>query len=128
MEKLQEMKTENHGSIRSYTIGFILSIVLTFAAYIAVMIHENSYHKVLSHELLIPLLLIFAFAQLVVQLVFFLHILNESKPRWNLFFFVSTFSLVLLVVVMSIWIINHLNNNMTPADMTNYLMKYGEGF
>lgn len=112
-----------HGSLRSYAIGFVLSIILTFVAYIPAVMHGNSHHQLFSHELLIPLLLTFAFIQLVIQLVFFLHVMQESKPKWNLVFFAGTFALVLMVVVMSMWIMQHLNNNMTPQQMNNYIIK-----
>jgi cytochrome o ubiquinol oxidase operon protein cyoD len=114
--------SNNHGSIFSYTLGFLLSIILTFAAYIPTVIHFNSHHQIFSHELLIPLLLLFAFLQLTVQLIFFLHLLQEKKPRWNFIFFISTFALVLLVVVMSIWIMSHLNYNMSPQQMKNAIL------
>ena len=114
---------QEHGSIKSYTIGFVLSIILTFAAYVPTVLYQNSQHEIFSRQLLIPLLLIFAMMQFIVQLVFFLHLAKESKPRWNLVFFVSTFMLVLLVVVASIWIMDHLNYNMTPASMSNFILK-----
>lgn len=123
MSEITEHKqTNTHGSVSSYIIGFILSILITIAAYIPVYVHQTSAHEVFSHAFLIPFVLILAFVQLTVQLWFFLHIGKESGPRWNLAFFVSTFGLVLLVVVMSIWIMNHLNTNMTPADMTNFIL------
>ena len=123
MHQTDDKQHNEHGSLRTYAIGFILSLVLTFAAYIPAAIHQNSHHEIFSHEFLIPLLLIFAFIQLGIQLIFFLHILSEKKPRWNSIFFVGTFGLVILVVGMSIWIMNHLNHNMMPQQMDNYIMQ-----
>lgn len=120
-------KTHNaiipHGSVISYVFGFLFSVILTLTAYIFAEIHITSTHEALPHEILIPLLIGFAMVQLVVQLIFFLHVFNESKPRWNLLFFVGTFMGVLLVVVMSIWIMNHLNYNMTPEQMKTHILK-----
>lgn len=118
----EHKQTNAHGTVSSYVIGFFLSILITFAAYIPVAMHQNSFHELFSHAFLIPFVLILAFVQLTVQLWFFLHIGKESGPRWNLAFFVATFGLVLMVVVMSIWIMNHLNTNMTPTDMTNFIL------
>jgi cytochrome o ubiquinol oxidase operon protein cyoD len=119
----KEEQNKTHGSLRSYIIGFLLSIFLTFAAYIPVVMHQNSRHELFSHELLLYFVSFLAVLQLVVQLIFFLHLLQEQKPRWNLVFFFSTISIVLIVVVGSIWIMNHLNYNMTPPQMEKFLIK-----
>jgi len=119
----QTQHTNTHGSVFSYTLGFLLSIILTLVAYVPVAMHQNSFHQLFSHTFLIPFVLTLAFLQLTVQLLFFLHLGKESGPRWNLVFFISTFGLVLLVVVMSIWIMTHLNNNMTPQSMSDYLIR-----
>lgn len=120
-KKLQA--TIPHGTMVSYILGFLLSAILTLGAYLVTMVHINSTHEVISHTVLIILLLVFAMTQLSVQLVFFLHIFGESKPRWNLLFFIGTFMGVLLVVIMSIWIMSHLNYNMTPDQMKNMILK-----
>jgi cytochrome o ubiquinol oxidase subunit IV len=113
------MKT--HSTLRSYITGFILSIVFTLLAYFAVVSH------LVSGGVLIVIIIGFAIVQLMVQLIFFLHIGQESKPRWNLTFFLSTASIVLLIVVASLWIMNHLNYNMmSPASMDQQILK-GEG-
>ena len=92
-----------------------------------VLIHTTSYHETISHEVLIPLIIGIALVQLVVQLIFFLHLLNESKPRWNLIFFISTIGIILIVVVGSVWIMNHLNYNMMPMQMNKYIQSQ-DGF
>jgi cytochrome o ubiquinol oxidase operon protein cyoD len=111
-----------HGNLMSYIFGFLLSVILTLSAYILAQIHITSTHEIIPHEVLIPLLIGLAMVQLCVQLIFFLHLFQESKPRWNFLFFVGTFMGVLLVVVMSLWIMDHLNYNMTPDQMKNQIL------
>lgn len=109
--------TQPHGSISSYIIGFILSLFLTLAAYFMVTLHLLT---------LIPLtiaILVLAVLQLLVQLIFFLHLGKEQGPRWHLVFFISTVGTVLLIVVASIWIMAHLNYNMMPSQMDQQIMK-----
>ena len=101
-------------TFKSYLTGFILSVILTLAAYFAVTNHA-------SNALLIILAL--AVVQLVVQLVFFLHLNQGSDRHWNLTVFFSTVSIILILVIGSIWIMNHLNYNMTPGDMNTYMLK-----
>lgn len=112
------------GDLTSYMTGFILSVVLTLGSYFLV----TSIGKTWSHPVLIGVVLTLALIQLLVQLIFFLHLLHESKPRWNLMFLVAFFSTVFLVVVASIWIMQHLNHNMMPADVMKYVQDQQGGF
>jgi cytochrome o ubiquinol oxidase operon protein cyoD len=106
----------------SYLTGFVLSIILTLAAYFAVQAHVKSEHSVISHEVLIPLILGLAVVQLLAQLFFFLHLGKESGPRWNLAVLISTLVLILIIIAGSLWIMNHLNYNMTPQEINKYLI------
>ena len=115
------------GLLKSYIIGFILSVALTLLAYYPVWLHVTSYHMMFSHELITWFVVILAFIQLIVQLLFFLHLGQESKPRWKLAVLISFLGIVLIVVVASIWIMQHLNYNMNLIQL-NKVMKYGEGF
>jgi len=127
---MQGMFEEEHkpmipeGNLTSYITGFVLSVVLTLGSYFLV----TSIGVNWSHQVLIGVVLTLALIQLFVQLVFFLHLLHESKPRWNLMFLIAFFSTVFLVVVASIWIMQHLNHNMMPADIMNYVQDQQGGF
>jgi len=115
----EEIKIKNSSETsRSFVIGFILSLLLTFAAYFAVVYH------VTTDVGLTTFIIFLAFVQLVVQLLFFLHLGRESRPRWNLNVFLTSFSIILFIVVASIWIMQHLYHNlMTPQEMDNYTMQ-----
>jgi cytochrome o ubiquinol oxidase operon protein cyoD len=101
----------------SYIVGLALSAMLTLEAYLLVV------HKALNPTMLMGTLLGLALIQMVVQLTFFLHIGQETKPRWNLVFLLSTAGIVFIVVAGSIWIMYHLNYLMMPSEMNNYLMQ-----
>ena len=98
-----------HGNTQSYVIGFVLSLIFTLVPYQMVV------NKTLTGSGLLVVILAFAFMQLAVQLLFFLHLGREQGPRWNLGFLVATFGAVLVVVVGSLWIIGHLQGNMLSA-------------
>jgi cytochrome o ubiquinol oxidase operon protein cyoD len=105
------------GSVTSYTIGFLLSIILTVIPYMLVTRHlADGWTLVIG-------LLVFAVAQLMVQLMFFLHLGNEARPWWNIQAFIFAVFVVLVVVVGSIWIMYHLNYNMTGHDQSEYIIK-----
>lgn len=106
---------------RSYVIGFVLSILTTLLAYFAVV------NKLWSTRVLVFVVLGVALVQLVVQMVFFLHIGRGS--RWKTITFIFTILVVLIVVIGSIWIMDNLNYNMmdmSPNEMEQY-MRENEG-
>jgi|SRR5579872_636644 len=116
-------------TLKAYITGFVLSILLTVAAYFLVAWSVKSGIDMLSNSNLTFAVLVLAVIQFVVQLVLFLHLGREKKPRWNLAVFAATITLVLIVIIGSIWIMNHLNYNMTPAQIQRYLVNgQGAGF
>jgi len=109
----------------SYVIGFVLSITLTLAAYFLVEQSATSGHVGLSKQFVIIVILVLALIQLAVQLVFFLHLGREPKPRWNLMVFGYVFLLVAIIVGGSLWIMYHLNYNMmqmSPTEVDHYML------
>ncbi len=106
------MRDAAPGSFKSYTIGFILSVVLTLGAYSLVVNH------VLTGWNLAFGLIALAILQLLVQLIFFLHLSNESSPRWNLIAFTFMLTVVLIVAIGTLWIMNNLdyNHGHTPSE------------
>ncbi|HWT55464.1 MAG TPA: cytochrome o ubiquinol oxidase subunit IV [Candidatus Microsaccharimonas sp.] len=106
------MKAYKH-TLQMYISGFILSIVLTFASYVIVQTHTSSNNQILAQPTVLITILVFAIAQLIVQLYFFLHLGEESKPRWRILTLLLAVTVVLIVVIGSIWIMANLDYNMT---------------
>ena len=116
----------NHQTtFNTYAIGFGASLLLTALAFFLAAKHVETGHLFPPHPLIIYLLLGIAVLQFVIQLIFFLHLGMGSKQRLNLAIFISTISVVLIIVIGSIWIMNHLNYNMTPQEMNQYMHKQG---
>jgi len=104
--------------LKTYTIGFVLSLLLTGVAFWLVGQHLQSGHETFSHNFLLPVLLLLAIMQLVVQLICFLHLGEEPKPRWKLIVFLFTALIVAIVVVGSLWIMSHLvHEQMSDAEI-----------
>lgn len=98
-----------HKTLSSRLIGFVASLILTVTAFFLVArpaIFQGNVKAVMVVILLLALL------QFVVQCIFFLNLLSEKGPRWNLFVFISTLSIIVVIIIGSIWIMNHLNYNM----------------
>jgi cytochrome o ubiquinol oxidase subunit IV len=99
----------SHGSLKSYLIGFGLSVVLTAIPFWLVMTGALGDKQVTA---LIVLLL--AAVQIVVHMIYFLHMSTKSEGGWNMLAFVFTVVLVVITLSGSIWIMYHLNGNMMP--------------
>jgi cytochrome o ubiquinol oxidase operon protein cyoD len=108
------------GSIRSYSIGFGLSLILTIAAYAVAS------RQLASNWTLIYVLVVLAITQLFVQLIFFLHLGRGSRSRWNLTVAAFAGMVVLILVIGSLWIMKHLNyshDSLSPQQLNKSIIK-----
>lgn len=100
------------GTLRTYTIGFVLSLLLTLAAPGFIWLHGYLHHVFPSHAMLGVLFIVLALVQLFVQLVFFLHVGKEASPKWNLLALCFAGIVVVIVVGGTLWIMHDLDHNM----------------
>ncbi len=111
---------QHNGSLKSYTTGFVLSVVLTIIPYYLVV------QDVLEGNILVAVLIGFAFLQLIVQLLLFLHLGQETKPRWNLMIFLFMMLMLSILVLGSLWIMNNLDYHMMSPHETNQYIQEEE--
>lgn len=123
------MSTKHPIGVLSYITGFVLSLALTLVAYMLVSAHVNGGHAVLSHRFIAVAVIILALTQFVAQLVFFLHLGREQRPRWNVYALLFTVLIVFVLVVGSLWIMTHLNYSMqlTPPNQIDQAIIQDEG-
>ncbi len=109
--------TENghqHGSLRGYLIGYAAAAILTTAAFGAAQT------TVLTPASVVAAITVLAIGQMLVHLIFFLHISTTPNQRTNILAFAITMLIVVLIVGGSLWIMSHLQSNMMP---TSQLMR-----
>jgi cytochrome o ubiquinol oxidase operon protein cyoD len=102
----------SHGSIKSYTIGLALSVLLTLASFGVVMT------GVVPHHLRLPAIVVLCVVQLLVQLVYFLHLGTRKDQRENTAVFICTGLIIVIVVAGSLWVMHNANVNMMPTNMS----------
>lgn len=100
---------------KQYVIGFALAIILTVIPFALVM-----NHTVAATPLVIAG---FALAQIVVHVVYFLHVNTSEGQRWNLMALLYTAVMVFIVLGGSLWIMHHLYVNMVPGAMHGHVWK-----
>lgn len=92
---------ETHASIKSYVIGFVLSIILTILPLVVVM------NDLMGKTATVVFILVMAVLQFIVQLFFFMHIRDDAKPHYNVMALVFGLVILLTIVAGSIWIMKY---------------------
>jgi cytochrome o ubiquinol oxidase subunit IV len=102
---------ERTASYLSYTVGLGLAIVATIASFVVAQTN-------LLWAPGVPVgLIVLAFAQIGVHLVFFLQLGSGPDHTNNILALAFGMLIVFLVIAGSVWIIANLNNNMMPMPM-----------
>lgn len=106
--------------VAKYLIGAVVATILTFVSYFTV-----THQWLMGTVTIATSLLVLAVVQMIAQLVFFLHLDHEAKPRWRTTSFVFTFTMLMVVVVGSLWIMMHLNYRMVLSgdQMNTYMIE-----
>ncbi|MBP3985424.1 cytochrome o ubiquinol oxidase subunit IV [Pseudoxanthomonas helianthi] len=106
-----------HVTLRGYVTGFLLSVVLTAIPFWLIM------GKVIANPgMAAAVILAFAAVQIVVHMIYFLHMNTKSEGGWNMLALIFTLVLVVITLAGSMWVMHHMNSNMMPAsahDMRN---------
>ncbi|KQO70913.1 cytochrome o ubiquinol oxidase subunit IV [Methylobacterium sp. Leaf88] len=102
----------SHGTFKDYMIGFVLSVILTAIPFILVM------GNVLGNDRITGIVIMgFAVAQIVVHMIYFLHMNTKSEGGWTILALIFTLTLVIITLAGSLWVMYHLNTNMMPQHM-----------
>ncbi len=102
--------TSHHGSFKDYLTGFVFAVVLTAIPFWIVI-----YDVFRSPNVAAVVLLLFAFAQIVVHMVYFLHMNSKSEGGWTMLALIFTAVLVVITLTGSLWVMQHLDYNMMPV-------------
>jgi len=108
----QQVEGAPHASFREYMIGFGLSVVLTVIPFWLVLGDVLE-----SAGLTIFFIIALGTVQMVVHMIYFLHLNTKSEAGWILISLAFTVMLVIIAIAGSIWIMWHLDRNMMPMMM-----------
>lgn len=99
----------SHGTLKSYLTGFILSVILTAIPFWLVM------GDVIGDKAVTAVLIMgFGLVQIIVHMIYFLHMNTTSEGGWNMMALIFTVILVIIALSGSLWVMHHLNVNMMP--------------
>jgi cytochrome o ubiquinol oxidase operon protein cyoD len=106
-----------HGTMKSYVTGFVLSVILTAIPFWLVMGDVLSTPRATAMAVML-----FGAIQIVVHMVYFLHMNSKAEGGWTMLALIFTIVFVVITLSGSLWVMYHLNANMmpmTPHDMRN---------
>ena len=107
-----------HGTFGSYMTGFVLSVILTAIPFWLVM------GDVLGDALKTSIVIMaFAAVQIVVHMIYFLHMNTKSEGGWTFLALAFTLTLVVITLAGSIWVMYHMDQNMMPMSPHEALQK-----
>ncbi len=99
-----------HVSVKGYVIGFILSVILTAIPFWLVM------GKVLPSPQTTALVILgFGAVQMVVHMIYFLHMNAKVEQGWSMLALLFTVALVVIMFAGSVWVMYNMNANMMPT-------------
>jgi cytochrome o ubiquinol oxidase subunit IV len=100
---------EPHSSLSDYMTGFVLSIILTAIPFWLIMA------KVIADRNTAVLVLgAFAVVQIVVHVVYFLHMNGKLEGGWTMLSTIFTVVFVGIAIAGTLWVMFHMNANMMP--------------
>ena len=100
----------SHSTFKGYMTGFVLAVILTVIPFWLVMA------KVFPSSSTTALVILgIAAVQIVVHMIYFLHMNTRSEGGWSLLALVFTVVLLVIMLAGSIWVMYHLNSNMMPT-------------
>ncbi|MBH1997810.1 MAG: cytochrome o ubiquinol oxidase subunit IV [Sphingomonadaceae bacterium] len=101
-----------HGTMGSYMIGFGLSVFLTAIPFWLVMTGFFA-----NPQTTAIIIMAFAVVQIVVHMIYFLHMNTRSEGGWSMMALIFTLVLVVITLSGSMWVMYHLNHNMMPMSV-----------
>jgi cytochrome o ubiquinol oxidase operon protein cyoD len=101
-----------HATVKGYLTGFILSVILTAIPFWIVM--GNVFDKSSTTAFVV---LAFAAVQIVVHMIYFLHMNAKSEHGWTMLALIFTVVVVVITLSGSLWVMYHMNHNMIPGLM-----------
>ena len=109
-----------HSTFKGYMTGFVLSVILTAIPFWLVM------GDVIKDTGMTALVILgFAAVQIVVHMIYFLHMNFHSEGGWNMLALIFTIVIVAIAIAGSLWVMYHLNTSMMPQMDHEMIKSFG---
>ncbi len=102
-----------HGTRRDYVTGFLLSVILTAIPFLVVMTGGFA-----SARFTAFFVLAFAVVQIIVHMIYFLHMSPKSDAGWTMVSLVFTIIVLVIAIAGTIWVMYNMDWYMMPGMIT----------
>ena len=102
-----------HSTFSGYMTGFILSIILTAIPFWLVMADV-----ITDKKTAVLVLGGFAVVQIIIHMIFFLHMNGKVEGGWTMLSTIFTVVFVAIAIAGTLWVMFHMNANMMPEHPT----------
>ena len=99
-----------HVTMGDYVKGFILAVILTAIPFYLVM-----NNVITDRTTAVAVLGLFAVIQVVVHMVYFLHMNGKIQGGWTMLSTIFTVIFLAIAISGTLWVMFHMNTNMMPG-------------
>ncbi|NDV53815.1 MULTISPECIES: cytochrome o ubiquinol oxidase subunit IV [unclassified Salipiger] len=107
----------SHGTMGQLMIGFALAAILSIIPFALVMMDTG-----LAPGTIVAIIMGLGAVQIVVHLVYFLHLKSSTEEGWTLAATILAVVIVAIVLAGSLWVMYNMNTNMMPMSEGNMTM------
>jgi cytochrome o ubiquinol oxidase operon protein cyoD len=109
-EEIHGGSDAGHGTRSDLLIGFGASVVLTAIPFWLVMTGV-----LVDKQSTALVIMALAAVQVVVHMIYFLHMNTQSEGGWTMMALIFTIIMVVIALSGSLWVMHHLTTNMMPV-------------
>lgn len=99
-----------HVTMGDYVKGFILAVILTAIPFYLVM-----NNVITDRSTAVAVLGLFAVIQVLVHMVYFLHMNGKIQGGWTMLSTIFTVIFLAIAIAGTLWVMFHMNTNMMPG-------------
>lgn len=99
-----------HVTMGDYVKGFILAVILTAIPFYLVM-----NNVITDRSTAVAVLGLFAIVQVLVHMVYFLHMNGKIQGGWTMLSTIFTVIFLAIAISGTLWVMFHMNTNMMPG-------------
>ncbi|WP_339109148.1 cytochrome o ubiquinol oxidase subunit IV [Thioclava sp. GXIMD4216] len=115
---MAEHSSHSHGTMGQLMIGFVLAVILSIIPFYLVMADVE-----MSRTTIIGIIMGLGAVQIIVHLVYFLHVNRSVEEGWTLAASVLAIIILCIVLAGSLWVMHNMNENMMPMPSQEQMLE-----
>ncbi|QOL79984.1 cytochrome o ubiquinol oxidase subunit IV [Pseudooceanicola spongiae] len=114
---MSDHSNHSHGTMNQLMTGFVLAAILTVIPF-GIILGEPDFSRYIK----IGIIMGFAALQIIVHLVYFLHLNSKAEGGWTIAATILAVVILVIVLAGSLWVMHNMNENMMPMPDMDKMM------